>query len=59
MDDAALPHVDELAAAVEAGAPESPAERLRFAIEVGRGLSETGDALIERVVGEARGAGLS
>lgn len=59
MDEAELPDVDELAAAVEAGAAESPGERLRLAIEFGRRLSETGDALIERFVGEARVAGLS
>jgi hypothetical protein len=51
--------VDELVAIVDAGAPEAAADRLRAAIELGRQLSETGDALPERFVADARRAGLS
>jgi hypothetical protein len=46
--------IDAIAALVQARAPASPADRLRAAIELGRRLSETGDALIERYVAEAR-----
>jgi hypothetical protein len=38
---------------------DSPGARLRVAIETGHELSDTGDALIERYVTEARAAGLS
>jgi ClpA/ClpB-like protein len=52
--------IDELAAIVEARAGEStPATRLGAAIELGRELSDLGDALIGRHVAEARAAGLS
>jgi hypothetical protein len=51
---------DELAAVVAARAGDSsPAGRLGAAIELGRELSDLGDALIGRHVGEARAAGLS
>src|SRR5919202_581095 len=53
-----LPTLDELAAAVEARVGE-PAARLGAAIELGRELSDLGDALIGLHVAEARGAGLS
>jgi ClpA/ClpB-like protein len=52
--------IDELAAIVEARAGEStPATRLGAAIELGRELSDLGDALIGRHVAAARAAGLS
>jgi len=55
-----LPDVDALAALVEAHTAEgTPADRLRAAIGLGRQLNETGDALIERFVADARQAGLS
>jgi ATP-dependent Clp protease ATP-binding subunit ClpA len=38
---------------------DSPAARLRVAMETGHELSDVGDALIERFVSEARAAGLS
>jgi hypothetical protein len=50
--------MDELAASVERDEP-LPAGRLRAAIELGRELSDLGDALIGRYVDEARTAGLS
>lgn len=54
------PTLDELAALAEARAGEpSPAARLRAAIELGRDLTDLGDALIGRFVAEARAAGLS
>jgi Clp amino terminal domain, pathogenicity island component len=54
------PSVDDLAELVGVQAREqSPAARLRVAIELGRELSEASDALIERFVVEARAAGLS
>jgi hypothetical protein len=53
-----LPTLDELAAVVATRAGE-PAARLGAAIELGRGLSDLGDTLIGRFVGEARAAGLS
>src|SRR5215210_44827 len=59
LDGEPLPQVDELASVVEMRVSESPGDRLRLAIEFGRGLSDTGDALIERFVGQARAAGLS
>lgn len=58
MSKPGLPSVDELAARVR-GRERQPAERLRLAIALGRELSDTGDALIERFVGEARAAELS
>lgn len=53
-----LPTLDELAAVVEARAAE-PAARLGAAIELGRELTDLGDAVIGRFVAEARAAGLS
>jgi hypothetical protein len=53
-----LPTLDELAAVVETRAGE-PAARLGSAIDLGRELTELGDALIGRFVSEARSAGLS
>src|SRR5215212_9080454 len=53
-----LASVDELAAMVR-GREEQPSARLRVAIALGRELSDTGDALIERFVAEARAAELS
>jgi GNAT superfamily N-acetyltransferase len=58
MSDRGLASVDELAALVR-GREQEPAERLRVAIALGRELSDTGDALIERFVAEARAAELS
>jgi hypothetical protein len=55
-----LPSVDDLAALVRArGRDQPPGTRLRLAIELGRELSDTGDELIERFVGEARAAALT
>jgi Clp amino terminal domain, pathogenicity island component len=55
-----LPGIEELVMLVEERAAErSPAERLRAAIEVGHELTDMGDGLIGRFVGEARDAGLS
>jgi ClpA/ClpB-like protein len=60
MDEQRLPSIDKLAALVESRAGERHgASRLRVAIEVGRELSEMGDALIGRFVAEAREAGAS
>jgi hypothetical protein len=59
VENSSVPGIDELVAMVDAGASEAPAERLRRAIGLGRELSQTGDALIERFVAEARRAGLS
>ena len=60
MSDARLPSVDDLAELVQArGREQLPAARLGIAIELGRELSDTGDALIERFVAEARAAELS
>ena len=53
-----LPRLDELAASLEARAGE-PDARLGAAIELGRELTELGDALIGRFVADARAAGLS
>jgi ATP-dependent Clp protease ATP-binding subunit ClpA len=56
----ALPSLDELAALVrERASDDSPAARLRVAIETGQDLSDVGDALIERFVSDARAVGLS
>ena len=55
-----LPALDELVARVESrGAEQAAAEQLRLAIEVGRELTDTSDALIGRFVSRARAAGLS
>src|SRR5215217_7465330 len=60
MSDPRLPSVDELAELVQARTRDQPrAARLRIAIELGRELSETGDALIACFVAEARAAELS
>jgi hypothetical protein len=54
------PTIDELAAVVAArAAGPAPAARLGVAIELGRELTDLGDALIGRFVAEARAAGLS
>jgi hypothetical protein len=49
---------DQLAVRV-AGETESAADRLRTAIALSRQLTDTGEALVERFVIEARGAGMS
>lgn len=55
-----LPGLDDCSAMVRAHADEDSASaRLRAAIALGRDLTTTGDALIERFVAEARAAGLS
>jgi hypothetical protein len=55
-----LPAIDELAALVGTRASEqSPATRLRVAIELSHELTDLSDALIGRFVAEARTAGLS
>jgi hypothetical protein len=55
-----LPEIDELVAVVEARAAEQPpATRLQAAIQLGRELTDTSDALIGRFVAQARDAGLS
>jgi ATP-dependent Clp protease ATP-binding subunit ClpA len=60
MSEARLPSVDELEELARVRTRgEPPAARLRIAIELGRELSATGDALIERFVAEARAAELS
>jgi len=60
MSDPQLPSVDKLAELVRARTRDQlAAVRLRIAIELGRELSDTGDALIERFVAEARAAELS
>jgi hypothetical protein len=58
LDAVELPTLDELAAVVEARAGE-PAARLGAAIELGREVTDLGDALIGRFVADARAAGLS
>src|SRR5688500_2526053 len=60
MEPAPVPALDEMVALVESRGAEQPAAaQLRLAIEVGRELTETGDALIGRFVTQARAAGLS
>jgi hypothetical protein len=60
MEPARVPSLDELVALVESrGAEQSAAARLRLAIELGRELTDAGDALIGRFVTHARAAGLS
>src|SRR5919108_396645 len=55
-----MPSIDELVSLVESRGPApSPAARLQTAIELGRDLSDLGDALIGRFVAQARAAGLS
>jgi Clp amino terminal domain, pathogenicity island component len=55
-----LPTIDELVAVVESRVPDgSPAARLQVAIEVGRELTDSSDALIGRFVAQARDAGMS
>jgi nucleotide-binding universal stress UspA family protein len=53
-----LASVDDLTELVR-GREQLPSTRLRLAIALGRELSDTGDALIERFVAEARAAELS
>ena len=54
-----VPPLDTLAQDVRERAGENAAARLQAAIETGRELTDAGDALVERFVAEARGAGLS
>src|SRR5919108_3907982 len=58
MRDDDLVSLDELTGLVR-GREAQPSARLRLAIALGRELSDTGDALIERFVAEARAAELS
>src|SRR5918995_1784768 len=58
MRDDDVVSLDELTGLVR-GREAQPPARLRLAIALGRELSETGDALIERFVAEARAAELS
>lgn len=54
------PTAEQLAALVHARTPEGSADaRLRAAVALGRELTDSGDALVERFVAEARAAGLS
>jgi Clp amino terminal domain, pathogenicity island component len=60
MSNGQPPSAEELVELVRSRArEESPGARLRIAIELGRELSDAGDALIERFVAEARAAELS
>jgi hypothetical protein len=60
MEAARPPSIDELVAIVEARAADAPpAMRLQMAIDLGRELTDLGDTLIGRFVGQAREAGLS
>jgi hypothetical protein len=60
MESVQPPTIEQLARLVHARAPENSADaRLRAAIGLGRELTDTGDALVERFVAEARAAGLS
>jgi hypothetical protein len=60
MDSEELPNTEKLAALVAARTEEAgPQARLRVEIELGRELSDSGDALIERFVAAARAAGVS
>src|SRR3954454_2025820 len=52
------PNHDDLAAQITRES-EDAAGRLRLAIDAGRRLTDLSDDLVERFVGEARGAGLS
>lgn len=55
-----LPSRDALAALVtECASDDSPAERLRRAVDVSRRLTDRADELVERFVSEARTAGVS
>jgi ATP-dependent Clp protease ATP-binding subunit ClpA len=55
-----VPSPDALAALVaESASDDSPAERLRRAVEVSGRLTERADDLVERFVSEARAAGVS
>jgi hypothetical protein len=54
-----IPSLDELAQALGRDGEQEPSARLRRAIEFSAQLDQLGDALIERLVAEARGAGLS
>jgi Clp amino terminal domain, pathogenicity island component len=60
MDARQPPAIDELIGFVESRASGlSPSDRLEVAIEVGRELTDTGDALIGHFVTHARDAGMS
>ncbi len=59
MEESGLPSDESLVALVERGADQAPAARLRAAIELGRRLSGTSDALIDHFVAEARADGMS
>jgi hypothetical protein len=60
MEGDRVPTLDDVAAIVATRAENSsPATRLAAAIGLGRELTDLGDALIGRFVGEARAAGLS
>ncbi len=60
MDEASIPNADELAMLVHLRASDdSAAARLQAAINLGRQLTDSGDALIERFVEQARADGLS
>src|SRR5512132_552550 len=55
-----VPSRDALAALVtESASDDSPAERLRCAVDVSRRLTERADELVERFVFDARAAGVS
>jgi len=54
-----VPSVDNLADEVSDAAGDDPAARLRAAIDTGRELTKSGDALVEQFVVEARVDGLS
>jgi Clp amino terminal domain, pathogenicity island component len=55
-----VPSPDALAGLVaESASDDSPAERLRRAVDVSRRLTERADELVERFVSEARAAGVS
>jgi hypothetical protein len=59
MTPASIPSVADLAEEVCDAARDDAAARLRAAIDTGRELSRTGDALVEQFVVEARVNGLS
>ena len=60
MEQVPLPSGDELATLVELRASDgSSAARLQAAIQLGRQLTDSGDAVIERFVAQARADGLS
>lgn len=59
MDEDGLPSDESLVTLVERGADQTPASRLRAAIELGRRLTSKSDALIEHFVAESRTDGMS